>query len=78
MADFRAVYHIGWAEALALPGPEFFILAARLPNYPGVMKLRAEHEAAKQEKQERRNVRNADARLVDLNDPALAGLIQIG
>lgn len=74
MADLRAVYHIGWQEAVRLPGEEFLALAYRLPNYPGLMRTRAEEE----NKRERRNVRNPEARMVDLHDPAIAGLIQIG
>lgn len=78
MADFRSVYHLGWSDALALPAEEFFALAYRASSYPGVMKLRAEAEHEKQQTQDRRNVRNPDAKMVDLNDPSLAGLVQIG
>lgn len=74
MADFRAIYHTGWRDALKLPAEEFFALAQRLPYFPGVMAKRAEQEAQR----ERRNVRNPEARMVGINDPSLAGLIQIG
>ncbi len=79
MADFRAIYHIGWAEALALPGPEFFALASRAPAYPGVMRILAENE----EHERNRNVRPG-ARIVESTqsaierDPLLAGLIEFG
>lgn len=59
---------------MALPAEEFFALAFRLPVYPGIMAKRVEQE----QERERRNVRNPNAKMVDLNDPALAGLIQIG
>ena len=74
MTDFRAIYSVGWREALALPSEEFLALAYRLPGFPGILAARAEQE----KNRERRNVRNPEAKLVDLNDPALAGLIQIG
>lgn len=74
MADFRAVYHIGWRDAMALPGDEFLILASRLPAYPGIVARRAEQE----QERERRNVRNPEAKMVTIHDQSLAGLIQIG
>jgi hypothetical protein len=74
MADFRAIYHLGWREAMQLPGYEFLILAQRLPDYPGILAKRAEQE----KQRERRNVRNPEARMVDIHDPSLAGLIQVG
>lgn len=63
---------------MQLPGPEFFTLASRLPFYSGVMRVRAESEQQSRQHSERRNVRNPEARIVDLHDPSLAGLIQIG
>lgn len=74
MADFRAVYHLGWKEALALPGPEFLALASRLPFYPSVIRARAEQN----EQQSRRNVRNPEARVVEVHDAAFAGILEIG
>lgn len=78
-ADFRAFYHLSPAEALALPGPEFFALAYRLDVFPGVM-------AERRRQADARNRRNTapGARLVDSDastlerDPVLAGLIEIG
>jgi hypothetical protein len=78
-ADFRAFYHLGWAEALALPGPEFLALAYRVAVFPGVMAARI----AEQEKAERRNV-PAGARLVAsdrlsiLADPLLRDVVDMG
>jgi hypothetical protein len=79
MADFRAIYHLGWFEALALPSPEFFALAIRLPAYPGVLRMRSEEE----ERKANRNVRHG-ARVVESEqsaierDPLLSGLIEFG
>lgn len=77
IADFRAIYHLGWEKAKRLPGPEFFALVTRTPAYPGVMAIRAESE----EKKRNRNVRPG-ARMVESerhaieSDPLLAGLIE--
>lgn len=43
-ADFRAVYGLAPADALALPGPEYLALAYRLPAYESVIRARAERE----------------------------------
>lgn len=51
MADFRAIYHLGWREAMELPFPEFLALAYRLPLYQGTIAARV----AEQEHAERRN-----------------------
>lgn len=67
MADFRAIYHLGWREALSLPGPEFFALAWRASAYPGVCAARiAEHRASP---------RVASTREAILADPDLASVI---
>lgn len=77
MADFRAIYHLSYSDALLLPGPEFFALCSRLPAYPGVMSIRAEQESTTKN----RNVRHG-ARIVESErdaieaDPLLAGLIE--
>lgn len=42
-ADFLAIYRID--DPMALPGPRFFKLAWRLPNYPGSVRARAQEEA---------------------------------
>jgi hypothetical protein len=79
MADFRAIYHISYREALKLPGPEFFALAQRLSAYPGVIQMRANAE----EKERNRNVKPG-ARMVESTqraiaaDPLLADLIEFG
>jgi len=79
MADFRAIYHLPWEEALSLPGPEFFALALRLPAYNGVMALRVE----KEEHNANRNVMPG-ARMVESEkeaidrDPLLRGVIEFG
>lgn len=76
MADFRAIYHLSWREALALPGPELLALAYRVPAYPGVMS----HRMAEAEAKERRNAPRG-ARMVTgekttvLADPLLSGAI---
>lgn len=79
MADFRAVYHLGWREALALPAPEFLALAYRASIYPGVLAARI----AERERKEHRNV-PAGARLVAgdrasvMADPLLRDVVDIG
>lgn len=76
MADFRAIYHLSWRDALALPGPEFLALAYRVMAYPGVMS----HRLAEAEAKERRNAPRG-ARMVTgekamvLADPLLSGAI---
>lgn len=47
-SDLSAFHHLRRSEAYALPGPEFFALAYRLPAYPGVVRarLRASARAA--------------------------------
>lgn len=72
-ADFRAIYHLGWKEALALPGPELMGLAYRLTVYPGVMAARV----ADREREERRNVAPG-ATVVAESDPVLNDVIQFG
>lgn len=72
-ADFRAIYHLGWREALTLPGPELMALVYRLTVYPGVMAARV----AVREQEERRNV-PPGATLVALNDPTLSDVVQFG
>lgn len=42
-ADFLAIYRID--DPMALPGPRFFKLAWRLPNYQGAIRARAQEEA---------------------------------
>lgn len=79
MADFRAIYHLGWAEALTLPGPEFLALVYRVTVYPGVMAARV----AETNRVAHRNV-PAGAQVVDGDrvalaaDPLLRDVVQIG
>lgn len=61
VADFRSIYHLGWAEAVGLPSWEFLALAYRASVYPGTIAARV----AENERRERRNVRKPGARLVD-------------
>jgi hypothetical protein len=76
MADFRAFYHLRWHEALALPGPEFLVLAYRVGAYRGVIR----HRLAEAEAKERRNAPRG-ARMVAgekaavLADPLLSGAV---
>jgi len=78
-ADFRAFYHLGWREAVALPAPEFLGLAYRVTVFPGVLAARI----AERERAERRNVRPG-ARLVEstrgaiATDPLLRDVVDIG
>lgn len=80
MADFRAFYHLGWREALALPAPEFLALAYRCSAFQGVMQARV----MEQDKNETRNVHKSGARMVKSNrdeiaaDPLLADVIDFG
>jgi hypothetical protein len=78
-ADFQAIYHLSWADAVALPGPEFLALAYRLDAYQGVIAMRIQQ----QRQEERRNV-TPGARLVDSDrasvqrDPILSRLVEVG
>lgn len=80
MADFRAFYHLGWREALALPAPEFFALAYRCSAFQGVMQARV----IEQDKDASRNVHHANARMVNSTkeevaaDPLLSDVIEFG
>jgi len=79
MADFRAIYHLGWSEAIRLPGPEFLALAFRCSAYTGVMQARV----LEQDRNASRNTRGS-ARMVEPErqaietDPLLAGVIEFG
>lgn len=54
-ADFRAFYHMSWAEAVrSMDGPELLTLATRTIYFPGVMRARVQAEAALQEAANRR------------------------
>jgi hypothetical protein len=79
MADFRAVYHVGWREALSLPGPEFFALASRLPAYPGVLRIRSEEEERKANRNVTRGAKLVDSERAAIErDPLLSDLIEFG
>lgn len=77
-ADFRAVYHLSPAEAMALPGPEYLALAYRLPAYPGVMKLRAEAEQDERRSRIRRGREVDSTRSAILADRDLAQVVSFG
>jgi hypothetical protein len=78
-ADFRAIYHLDPEQAAALPGPEWFALAYRLPAYSGIMRTRVEQE----DRNTNRNVKHG-AKLIESErtsiekDPLLADLIDFG
>lgn len=77
IADFRAVYHLGWRDALALPGPELMALAYRLPVYPGAVAARAAEQARQSHVPPgARVVESTSAAL--MRDPVLGDVIQIG
>lgn len=80
MADFRAVYHLSWHEAIRLPAEEFLALCFRASAYQGVMQARV----LEQDRNEVRNVRNPQARMVKSErseiaaDPLLRDVIDFG
>jgi hypothetical protein len=74
-ADFRAIYRLSPAEAMALPGPEYFALCWRVPAYQGVMQLRLEQE---RENEEKAQGEVTPTRAAIESTPAAAGLIDWG
>ena len=74
-ADFRAIYRLSPAEALALSGPEYLALCWRLPAYAGALR----HQLMNQ--QEKEGPRQKDVEVVEptreaLNASPFAGLIE--
>lgn len=62
IADFRAIFHLGRDEALALDASEYMALAWRAIAYRGAMYAAAQRE----QDQQKRDVRNPDlAELVE-------------
>lgn len=71
-SDFSVFHHV--SNFRALPAPTMFARAVRLPAYGGVMAVRA-REWVEQDEPE---ALPPGAKEVSLDDPALAGLIEIG
>ena len=81
----RAIYRLSPAEAMCLPGAEYFALAYRLPYYAGVLQARAAAHAEPAQllepewKRGSKSVRVVPStRAAIMADPVLSSVISFG